>query len=148
MSLFNNTKISELRNSRNWVSLKIWSYVTRKFYSFFFRKIFRAIIVTNTPLSIWLENFHFGYLKGFFVSYGHFEYKEIFAQSWVKKHRMIHLKWKFPFRAFERCSFQIWAFFLAHSEYKESFGQIWVKIIKWSIWYENFKFGYLKGARF
>ena len=122
--------------------LKKTSYVTQKFYSFF--------ILTNTSLSVWLENFHFGYLKGFFVSFGDFECKESFAQSWVKKqtNRMIYLTWKFPFRIFKRCSFQIWAFFLVHFEYKESIWQIWVKIIKWSIWYENSKFGYLKGARF
>ena len=57
--------------------LKKTSYVTQKFYSFF--------ILTNTSLSVWLENFHFGYLKGFFVSFGDLECKESFAQSWVKK---------------------------------------------------------------
>ena len=45
ISLFNNTKIPKLRNSRT--------------LYFFFKKN----ILTNAPLSIWLESLHLGYLK-------------------------------------------------------------------------------------
>ena len=93
--------------------------------------------------TVWLENFHLvvRFVWSFWV-------QRKFCAKLAKKHRMIFLTWKFPFRVLKMVLISSLRFLFAHFEYKLSFGQIWVKITKWSIWYENLKFGYLKGARF
>ena len=79
------------------------------FYLLIFKKKkFQVIILTNTPLSIWLENFHFEYLKG-----AHFKFRlffELVLQKYIDiiiTMIIIIIIWKFQIWLFERCSFLI-----------------------------------------
>ena len=69
-------------------------------------------LVKTTERSTWLENVHFGYLKGArfkcVICFYSFSLWEKFWANLVKNDRMIHFTWRFPFWRFESCSFLIW----------------------------------------